>query len=105
MLNSNTNIHYIGCLTNGYVPGEIRIGGASPGWCAQVVLYGRSHPSLPGSLALNPTEGGKIYLNGPVQPQAALLLPTYTDNANAKANGLAIDKPYKTPAGDVKIVV
>lgn len=32
-------------------------------------------------------------------------LPTYNDNNDAINGGLTINKPYKTPNGDVKVVV
>lgn len=32
-------------------------------------------------------------------------LPTYTDNADAITGGLTINKPYKTPTGEVRVVV
>lgn len=32
-------------------------------------------------------------------------LPTYTDNASALLGGLLINEPYKTPTGEVRVVV
>jgi len=32
-------------------------------------------------------------------------LPVFIDNAAALGGGLAIDDPYKTPAGEVRVVV
>lgn len=102
----NTNgIHYVGMLTNGYCTGELRLGGASPGWCGQIVLSGRANAADPGSISLNPTEGGSLRINGPMVINSTVVIPTFTDNQNAKDNGLGIGRPFKTPAGDLKIVV
>ena len=32
-------------------------------------------------------------------------IPTYADNASAITGGLTISKPYKTPTGEVRVVV
>jgi len=32
-------------------------------------------------------------------------IPTYADNASAVTGGLALGKPYKTPTGEVRVVV
>ena len=64
-------------------------------WCLQVTR----------SISLAPTEGGTVRVNGPMAINSTLVIPTYTDNQNAKDNALAVGRPYKTPGGDLKIVV